>query len=423
MRVLFTTSAVRSYLLTLAPLAWALRTAGHEVRVAARPGFADVITQAGLTAVPVGSDRDPWARVSPERIQAARPGLRPPYDAAGTPRDEVAWERLKAGYDREVTWWHKAENVPVIAGLVDFARHWRPDLVLWEPTSYAGAIAAKAVGAAHGRLLWGTDVFGVTREHFLRLREQRPPEDRADPLADWLGANARHHGAEYSEDMATGQFTIDQLPASLALPTGLHRVPLRYTPHGGAAVVPRWLREDPRSPRVALTFGLAATDSFGGYTVPVQSILDTLGELDVEVVATIGDEQKRALDRIPPNARVVPYVPLHDLAPTCAAVVHHAGAATLATVSLHGVPQLSLPFHFDEPIVARALAAQGAGLTLPPDQVTGTAVRDHLLRLLTEPGFGERAHALRAELLAMPGPGDLVGALEELTAKHRVTAA
>jgi glycosyltransferase (activator-dependent family) len=416
-RILLTTAAVRSFLLTMVPLAWALRAAGHEVRVACRPNFAGTVTEAGLTAVPVGSDRDPWARVTPEQLEATRAGLHPPYDVVDMRPDDITWEHLKAGYDREVTWWHKAENFPIVAELVEFARHWKPDLVIWEPTSYAGAIAAKAVGAAHGRLLWGTDVLGITRDHYLRLKE-----DRDDPLADWLGANAQHYGAEYSEDMATGHFTIDQLPESLRLmKTGLHGVPMRYTPYGGPAVIPRWLWEAPQRPRVAMSFGIAATNFFDGYTAPVQSILDSLADLDIEVVATIGDEQKNKLDRIPANATLVPYVPLQALAPTCAAFVHHAGAATMATVSLHAVPQLSLPYHFDEPALARALAAQGAGLTIL-EQATGPAVRENVLRLLHEPGFGERARALRDELLAMPTPGELVGHLEELTEKYRGTA-
>jgi UDP:flavonoid glycosyltransferase YjiC (YdhE family) len=39
-------------------VAWALRAAGHDVRVAAQPDLADAIVQAGLTAVPVGNALD-----------------------------------------------------------------------------------------------------------------------------------------------------------------------------------------------------------------------------------------------------------------------------------------------------------------------------------------------------------------------------
>ena len=60
MRVLFTVNPEKAHYFAMVPLAWALRTAGHEVRVASQPRFADEITQSGLTAVPVGRDTNLW---------------------------------------------------------------------------------------------------------------------------------------------------------------------------------------------------------------------------------------------------------------------------------------------------------------------------------------------------------------------------
>ena len=60
MRVLFALNPFNTVFKYMAPLGWALRTAGHEVRFASQPRFADVITQSGLTAVPVGRDTNLW---------------------------------------------------------------------------------------------------------------------------------------------------------------------------------------------------------------------------------------------------------------------------------------------------------------------------------------------------------------------------
>jgi glycosyltransferase (activator-dependent family) len=413
MRILFTVCSDKSLFYSMVPLAWALRTAGHEVRVASQPKLAGTITQAGLTAVPLGRDHAIWRALShdPGKRQAVRAGLLEPYDVVERP--DVTWEHLVKGYDHQVTWWHKAENFPIIDQLVAFARHWRPDLVIWEPVSYAGSIAAEAVGAAHGRLLWSMDVFGLTRERFLRMKSI---EDRdGDPLGDWLAANADKHGVEYSEDLVTGQFTIDQFPPSLRMSADLDYLPMRYTPYGGPSTVPRWLTVPPGRPRVALTLGITATDHFDGYTVNLPSILDALSDLDMEIVATVADKERHKLGHIPDNTRIVPYVPLHALVPTCAAVIHHAGPGTLATTSLHAVPQLALPWDFDEPALARKLARQGTGLALDPTTATGETVRDSLLRLLDEPDFRGHAEQLRDEMLAMPVPNDIVTRLEELT--------
>ncbi|MFF4224688.1 activator-dependent family glycosyltransferase [Streptomyces abikoensis] len=423
MRILFTAIPEKTIFMGMVPLAWALRNAGHDVRVASQPSFAGTITQAGLTAVPVGRDSDLFrtARMEPEALEEARAGLHSPWDVTEDPT-RATWDHMYAGYYDMVEKGHKPENFPMIAGLVEYARHWKPDLVIWNPLTLAGPIAAEAVGAAHARLLFGIDVFGVAREHFLRLKEQRPEGEREDPLADWLGGYARKHGGEFTESMTTGHFTIDQFPASLQTEApGLHYERTQFIPYGGPAETPKWLWRKPERPRVGITMGLSATELFNGYAHSTQDLLDALADLDADIVATIADDEKAKLKRIPDNTRLVPYVPLHALAPTCDAIIHHAGAGTLATVSRYGVPQLSVPHHFDEPLFARRLAEQGTGLALAPRDAGGENIRAHVLRLLTEPSFRERAAALRDEIHALPSPNELVPRVEELTAAHRST--
>ncbi len=417
MRVLFVANPEKAHLLAMVPLAWALRTAGHEVRVAGQPAFADLVTQAGLTAVPVGRDADLWnllprdPRYPPWHWEPEY-GLPAPYDVAADPA-KATLEHLTAGYTEVLHTWHKPACFPMITALVEFARHWEPDLIVWEPLALAGPIAAKACGAAHARLLWSIDVFGVTRARFLQLRPA------ADPLGEWLGGYARMYGDEFSEDMLTGQFTIDQLPASLRMSADLTYLPVRYTPYGGPAAVPAWLWEPPPRPRVALTMGLSLTDHEGGYAVSVADVLAALSDVDVELVATIAQPEAAKLSSIPQNARLVPYVPLHALVPTCAAVISHGGFGTFLTTALHGVPQLAMPWDFDGPEFARRAAAQGATLVLPADRATAADIRESVLRLLHEPVFRERAWQLRDEMAALPSPNEIVPQLEELAAKSR----
>src|SRR6187200_565007 len=65
MRILFAILPVTSHLLPLAPLAWALQSVGHEVRVVTHthPTMADTITGTGLTAVSLGEEIDLAAAV------------------------------------------------------------------------------------------------------------------------------------------------------------------------------------------------------------------------------------------------------------------------------------------------------------------------------------------------------------------------
>ena len=420
MRILFAVIPEKTTFLHTVPLAWALRTAGHEVRVASSPGFADTITQAGLTAVPVGRDASAWRvdGVDPELLEEARAGLPSPWNVVENP-DDVTWNELVQGHHAAVQDGHKLENFPIIAGLVNFARDWEPDLIIWEPLSYAGAIAAKACGAAHARMLWSIDVLGVTRDHYLRLMERQPPEDREDPLAEWLGGYGAKYGYEFTEDMVTGHFTIDQMPESVRMTGDRHHVPIQYVPYGGPAVVPKWLQAPPRRPRVGLTLGTTATERFAGYTVGVQDILDALSDLDVEVVATIAESEQQKLKQVPDNTRLVTFLPLHALAASCSVMINHAGPGTFLTCAREGAPQLTVPSDFDEPELARRAARQGGSLTIHGEEVTGRDIRDRVQRLLDESAFRQRATALREEIHAMPTPNEVVGQLEELTNKHR----
>ncbi|HEY0804472.1 MAG TPA: activator-dependent family glycosyltransferase [Pseudonocardiaceae bacterium] len=423
MRVLFAVLPQKSTFLYLVPLAWALRTAGHEVLVASSPDFTDTITQAGLTAVPVGrsvaDDRLQVAQgVTAEIVEQYRAGLPPPYDIVDDP-DNATWDETLDAWAGGVESF-KYEMFPMLGGLVDFARHWEPDLVIWHPFTVGAPIAAKACGAAHARMLFGVDVFGVTRNHFLRLKAEQSVADQADPLAEWFAGYGHTYGYDFTEDMISGQFTIDQFPRSLQIEAdGLDYARMQYIPYGGRAVVPKWLQVPAKRPRVALTLGSTATDVYNGYTVPLIDILASLSELDIELVATVAESEQQKLGAVPDNVRLVPYVPWHALVPTCAAVIHHAGAATLATTARHPVPQLALHYHFDQPILGRKLAEHGAGLEIHTSEVTGENVRDSVRRLLSEPGFRDRATALRDEIHALPTPNELVGRIEELTVKHR----
>ncbi|MEV4011778.1 nucleotide disphospho-sugar-binding domain-containing protein [Nonomuraea angiospora] len=405
MRILFTIHPNKTLFEYLVPLAWALRTAGHEVRVASQPAFADVITQAGLTAQPIGKDHDPWDVPDPDQPSAGRAGLPRPYDVAADP-GAADWEHLRDGYADAIDTWHKLETFSSVPDLVTFARFWRPDLIVWEATTYAGAIAAKACGAAHARFIFGLDLFGVTREHFLRLKGDRPE----DPLAEWLGKYATKYGLKYSEDLATGQFTIDQFPASLRLSADLQYVPARFTPYEGPALVAKWLWGSPERARVALVRPIE------GYPVAPRELAESLAELDAEIVVSTAQEW----GPVPDNVRVVADAPLHALIPTCSAVVHHADFGSTALAAAYGVPQVTLPWHFDQPIYAGRLAAQGAGLSIAPEDAGAAAVAGAVRRALTDPSLRDGAARLRAEMQALPTANQVVGRLEELTVKHRV---
>ncbi|SDH06629.1 glycosyltransferase, activator-dependent family [Sinosporangium album] len=441
MRILFASYAEKNHFLSMVPLAWALRTGGHEVRAASQPALVDVIADTGLTVVPVGKDHMLGRLMAPNgttsdgttpdgttldgttldgtAVLEAEPG----FDLAERDLERFTWDYLTTGYSQFVPWWWKVVNEPMIDDLTALCRQWRPDLVIWEPTTYAAPIAAAAVGAAHARFLWSHDLLGRMRARFLRLLSQRPADSRQDILAEWLDARMRPLGGAFSEEMTTGHFTVDPFPASLRIDTGadLHHVPVRHIPYSGRAVVPHWLRGDAERRRVCLTVETTLTERFGRSAVPVREILDSLADLDLEIVASMPPAEQEKLGHVPDNVRVMNGAPLHALMPTCSALINHGGAGAALTAAGYGVPQLVVPHPqmFDEPLTAERIADLGAGLALPCRDATGDHVRENLLRLLDDPAYAKGAGQLREEMAAMPTPNGVVAEIERLVAEYR----
>ncbi|GLU50022.1 activator-dependent family glycosyltransferase [Nocardiopsis ansamitocini] len=436
MRVLVVTQAEKTHMLSMIPLAWALRAAGHEVQVASQPTLTDAILETGLPASLVGDNHVLYQYLTFHTfLQDAFTGEEEDegFDMGSVDRPEtLGWEYLRDGYRDFVPWWWKIVNDPMLDDLVTLTRSWKPDLVLWEPTAFAASIAAEACGAMHARFLWGMDVTGRMRAAFLRRMVEQPPEEQEDLLADWLGERAARYGVEFSESLVRGHATVDPCPKTLRLepePQARH-LPVRYIPYNGRAEVPEWLRGAAERPRVCLTLGASTTQRFdSGRMRSIAELLTELARLDAEIVATLPAEQAEELGPLPDNIRIVQYVPLHVLMTDCAAVVHHGGAGTYLTALYHGVPQLILAdlvmprYQFDESLLARGLVAQGAGLQLPGTEMSAGAVAEAVGRLLTDPSFRHRAARLRAEVLDMPSPVDLVPVLEELVAAHRTEGA
>ncbi|GAA1439524.1 activator-dependent family glycosyltransferase [Nocardiopsis tropica] len=419
MRVVMASLAEKTNFLSLVPVAWALRAAGHEVRVASQPALESVVVDTGLPFVPVGRDHGFWRHLT---ARSSFDGLRggvPLFSTYGSGH-ERSWGEELEDYRQVVTWWWRMVNDPMLDDLVAFCREWRPDLVVWEPITFSGAIAARACGAAHVRHPWGADVFGAVRARFLERMAEQPEADREDPLAAWLGARAARYGVEFSEELVHGQATVEQVPASLRVDTPPHLdyLPVRYVPYNGRAVVPSWLRTPPERPRVGLCLGTSTAAWLGRFGVDVPMVLEGLADLDAEVVATLPAHEQAKLGAVPPNTRLVDYVPLHALAPTCAAMITHGGTGTVLTGLAHGVPQLVSPRPtFDESLLASSVAALGAALVLDADRVTPDAVADGVRTLLHDPSLTRAAHTLRHDITAMPTPADLAHTLTALTTR------
>ncbi|MFF2184765.1 activator-dependent family glycosyltransferase [Streptomyces sp. NPDC058155] len=424
MRVLLTVIAAKTHLYNLVPLAWALRSAGHEVRVAAAPELVEAVTRTGLTAVPVGEEpvpAGPGARQGPssQTFQGVNDDMRV------DPSQPLTWERVLGAFTVACPVQYEFfTGQQVLDDLVEHARDWRPDLVIWDALTFSGPIAAKASGAAHARMLFGMDYVSHMYAAYRELRLGQPPERREDPVSDWLHGRLARYGVPYEEsdavELMTGQWSIDPTPPWMRLPLDLPYVPVRQIPYNGPTGIPDWIHEEQKRPRVCLSLGMSGRDLLGGDVISIGDLLGAFDGLDIELVATLSAEQLASVEKLPDNVRAVDFVPLNDLLPTCVAAIHHGGFGTVVNVLTHALPNLTVPAPWwDEKDLGRHIAESGGGLMLDESRLDPAKLRDSLVRLLSEPSFARNAERTLEEWRRVPSPHDLVPRLEELTARHR----
>ncbi|MEO3872805.1 nucleotide disphospho-sugar-binding domain-containing protein [Nonomuraea sp. B12E4] len=465
MRVLFTIYPSNAHLWPAVPTAWALQSAGHEVRVATHASFTGAVAATGLTAVALGD---------PDTVEARmRPDARPPAHPDDVLRFADVLGLDAEGREHWIAYYQWLLNpisdyvrvdLPYAADLVDFARAWRPDLVIWDPTFACGPVAASACGAAHARMLMGPDYFAWSMDRLAaRASEVRAAGLPENPQAELMRPLADKYGVEVDRDLLYGHWSLNPLPIGMALPTSAIDVQVRYVPFNGAEVLPEWLYERPGRPRVALSLGESTRRFIKGDWGRTPKIFEAVADLDVELVATLNNLQLEGIERLPDNVRVIEWVTLTHLLPTCSAIIHHGGMGTFGAASAFGVPQivcdtgetlLMRPVEVDprtmedgtyrigyefgvrevvETVTTWELPAKKLEATPTSTYVTGrgAGVRlDHVTRsaadiqtmirdVVNEPAYRHGAQAVFDAWLGMPSPTATVPLLERLTAEHR----
>jgi UDP:flavonoid glycosyltransferase YjiC (YdhE family) len=390
MRILVASWAGRSHYFATVPLAWAARLAGHEVRVAGQPGFAATVTASGLPMSAVGTDVDVSAllRANLGRKVNSTAEL-PTRWPAGSP-EATLLARVRRGLGHFVT----LADV-MVDDMLALARAWRPDLVLFEPTTFAAPVVATALGIPSVRHLWAPDFTADL------------PSVEADLLAPVL----ERHGL--TRCGINGDVTVDPCPPELQLPHLTGHLGMRYVPYNGGGVVPALPPRGAR-PRVCVTFGMSQTELSIGGGVDLPALLRAAAELPVEVVVPGGAARRAAFGALPATVVLLDPVPLQALLATCDAVVHHGGSGTLMTAMSCGVPQLVVPNMPDLAFNARRLAATGAGRARPADTADPATLAADIDALLTDPSYRAAAARLRAQSSAQPGPAEVVAQLESL---------
>jgi rhamnosyltransferase subunit B len=100
------------------------------------------------------------------------------------------------------------------------------------------------------------------------------------------------------------------------------------------------------------------------------------------------------LPPLPDHVRHVKFAPLERLLPRAAALVHHGGIGTMAAAFASGIPQLVVPFNFDQPDNAARMRALGAGTFIRSAACRGPQVAKALDGLLTSSSVAAKCQSI-----------------------------
>ncbi|MEV0804785.1 nucleotide disphospho-sugar-binding domain-containing protein [Micromonospora sp. NPDC050200] len=402
MRVLFTSYGTRPHYFPMVPLAWACQTAGHDVRVVGAPAIAEPLRESGLLGAAVGRDADISAFMA---SGAFRP--KPPQPGETT---EEALARFVDGIAPIA--FLRCEGM--IEETVQFARAWRPDLVVYDPVTFAGAVAAQVLGVPAV-----CNLYGMVRHFRVEMDTIYGTELRSDYVNQF-----KRFGVEPIADPAAW---VDPCPPSLrwrdedgpsSYTAGAPRFDMQFVRYNGSGNVPNWLLQPGERPRVVFTWGTTQEKKLGPEVVQfAREAIDAIAALDVEVVVTVAATapgNAGYLAGLPSNVRTVDWVPFQLLADASAAVVHFGGTGMMLTTAACGKPHVAITAIPEGIFNGQRIEAAGVGRHLPQEEADAAAIQSAVSAVIGGGPYQRAALNLRHEIEAQPRTSEIVRRLEEI---------
>ncbi|MCX4591817.1 glycosyltransferase [Streptomyces sp. NBC_01549] len=284
-------------------------------------------------------------------------------------------------------------SAPTVDRTVELARQWRPDAILYTPVHGTGPLAAAAVG-----------VPAVMQGFNMVLGSEM-----TSAIAQSMSAHYERHGLA-SDDVKPAAI-LDVAPPSLRRQYDEQDNvwPIRYLPYNGGGVLPQWLNEPRKRPRVTVTLG-STVPGVGGIDL-LQRFVEAAGTMDAEFVLALAGADLSRLGELPDNLVPVDWVPLAQLLAVSDAVIHHGGGGSTLTAAAAGVPQYVVPHGGDNFVHAKLIRARGLG-----DELTPSGLDEQRLAELIEDGpMRAAAREVAAEMQVQDTFSALIPKLVDLT--------
>jgi MGT family glycosyltransferase len=297
----------------------------------------------------------------------------------------------------------------VEAAIEDF----QPDVVVADQQALAGAVAARRQD-----LPWVTSA--TTSAEFTRPLAGLPKVE--EWITERLTGLQERCGLDDPMDLRFSDhlvlvFSTEALigPTEKSLSSGGLNLPGIQFPDHFAFVGPAlnrpsggdfpWKRFREDSPKILVSLGTVngpAGERFFG------TAAEAVADLDVQAVFVAPPFAA------PPNVLVRDHVPQLALLPHLSAVVSHGGHNTVCEALAHGLPLVVAPIRDDQPVIARQVAATGAGIAVRFTRLRADELRAAITAVLTDPAYRTAARTVQASFAAAGGAAAAADRLEKL---------
>jgi MGT family glycosyltransferase len=291
----------------------------------------------------------------------------------------------------------------MVPGVEAAVEEFRPDVIVSDRLAPAGALVARLRG-----LPWATSAGSSAA-----FAQALPGLPRVDGwITSQLAEFQRVHGLTDPIDLRFSDHLVLGFSAA-ALIGDTDRFPDHYAfvgpvpaPPAGADVPSEWL--DAPVPQVLVApstvHGPAGERFF-------QVAADAVRELELRAVFVA---PPGVFVAPPPNVLVREHVALPQLLPRLSAVVTSGDHDTVCETLAHGLPLVVAPDRDEEPVIARQVAAAGAGRTVRFARVRVQEVRQALTAVLSDQTHRSAARRIRSCLAAAGGVAEAADRLEKL---------